>query len=50
MVGESGFGRSVTMLSILGMIPDPSGKGTWGKCYSNRETATADPRKSNFAC
>jgi ABC-type dipeptide/oligopeptide/nickel transport system ATPase component len=30
MVGESGFGRSVTMPSTLGMIPDPSGKGTWG--------------------
>ena len=27
VVGESGCGKSVTMLSILGLIPSPPGKG-----------------------
>ncbi|GAB4432038.1 MAG: ABC transporter ATP-binding protein [Anaerolineales bacterium] len=31
VVGESGCGKSVTMLSILGLIPDPPGKVTAGK-------------------
>lgn len=31
VVGESGCGKSVTMLSILGLIPDPPGKVVDGK-------------------
>jgi oligopeptide transport system ATP-binding protein len=31
VVGESGCGKSVTMLSILGLIPDPPGKVVEGK-------------------
>jgi len=31
VVGESGCGKSVTMLSILGLIPNPPGKVTEGK-------------------
>jgi oligopeptide transport system ATP-binding protein len=30
VVGESGCGKSVTMLSVLGLIPDPPGKVTAG--------------------
>jgi oligopeptide transport system ATP-binding protein len=30
VVGESGCGKSVTMLSVLGLIPDPPGKVTGG--------------------
>lgn len=31
IVGESGCGKSVTMLSVLGLIPNPPGKVTAGK-------------------
>ena len=31
IVGESGCGKSVTMLSVLGLIPDPPGKVVAGK-------------------
>ena len=31
VVGESGCGKSVTMLSVLGLIPNPPGKVTEGK-------------------
>ncbi|HEX2990560.1 MAG TPA: ABC transporter ATP-binding protein, partial [Anaerolineales bacterium] len=33
VVGESGCGKSVTMLSVLGLIPSPPGKVTAGKAY-----------------
>jgi oligopeptide transport system ATP-binding protein len=38
VVGESGCGKSVTMLSILGLIPSPPGKITAGKAiFSNQD-------------
>src|SRR3990172_5236840 len=33
VVGESGCGKSVTMLSVLGLIPSPPGKVTEGKAF-----------------
>lgn len=33
VVGESGCGKSVTMLSVLGLIPNPPGKVTAGKAF-----------------
>jgi oligopeptide transport system ATP-binding protein len=33
IVGESGCGKSVTMLSVLGLIPNPPGKVTAGKAF-----------------
>ncbi len=33
VVGESGCGKSVTMLSVLGLIPSPPGKVTSGKAF-----------------
>jgi oligopeptide transport system ATP-binding protein len=33
VVGESGCGKSVTMLSMLGLIPSPPGKVTAGKAF-----------------
>src|SRR5574342_422564 len=33
VVGESGCGKSVTMLSVLGLIPSPPGKVTAGKAF-----------------
>src|SRR5512140_736893 len=33
VVGESGCGKSVTMLSVLGLIPTPPGKVTAGKAF-----------------
>ena len=33
VVGESGCGKSVTMLSVLGLIPSPPGKVTAGTAY-----------------
>src|SRR5215204_2119723 len=33
VVGESGCGKSVTMLSILGLIPNPPGKVIAGKAF-----------------
>ena len=33
VVGESGCGKSVTMLSVLGLIPSPPGKVTDGKAF-----------------
>jgi len=33
VVGESGCGKSVTMLSVLGLIPNPPGKITAGKAF-----------------
>jgi len=33
VVGESGCGKSVTMLSVLGLIPSPPGKVTAGEAY-----------------
>lgn len=35
VVGESGCGKSVTMLSVLGLIPNPPGKIVAGKAYFN---------------
>lgn len=35
VVGESGCGKSVTMLSVLGLIPSPPGKVTAGKAIFN---------------
>jgi oligopeptide transport system ATP-binding protein len=35
VVGESGCGKSVTMLSVLGLIPSPPGKVTAGKAFFN---------------
>ncbi|HEY5729309.1 MAG TPA: ABC transporter ATP-binding protein [Anaerolineales bacterium] len=35
VVGESGCGKSVTMLSVLGLIPNPPGKIVTGKAYFN---------------
>ncbi|MEW6030883.1 MAG: ABC transporter ATP-binding protein [Chloroflexota bacterium] len=35
VVGESGCGKSVTMLSVLGLIPSPPGKVTAGKAVFN---------------
>lgn len=38
IVGESGCGKSVTSLSIMGLIPSPPGKITGGEiCYNDRE-------------
>ena len=34
VVGESGCGKSVTMLSVLGLIPSPPGKIVAGKAFS----------------
>ena len=33
VVGESGCGKSVTMLSVLGLIPNPPGKVIAGKAF-----------------
>ena len=33
VVGESGCGKSVTMLSVLGLIPSPPGKVVNGKAF-----------------
>ncbi len=33
IVGESGCGKSVTMLSVLGLIPSPPGRVTKGKAF-----------------
>ncbi|MBM3124367.1 MAG: ABC transporter ATP-binding protein [Chloroflexi bacterium] len=33
VVGESGCGKSVTMLSVMGLIPSPPGKVTAGEAY-----------------
>lgn len=35
VVGESGCGKSVTMLSVLGLIPSPPGKVAAGKAFFN---------------
>jgi len=37
VVGESGCGKSVTMLSVLGLIPSPPGKVTAGTAYFTRK-------------
>jgi oligopeptide transport system ATP-binding protein len=37
VVGESGCGKSVTMLSILGLIPSPPGKITAGKAIFSKQ-------------
>lgn len=34
IVGESGCGKSVTSLSIMGLVPSPPGKLSAGKFYS----------------
>ena len=33
IVGESGCGKSVTMLSVLGLIPNPPGRVTAGQAF-----------------
>ena len=33
VVGESGCGKSVTMLSVLGLIPNPPGKVIAGEAF-----------------
>jgi oligopeptide transport system ATP-binding protein len=35
VVGESGCGKSVTMLSVMGLIPSPPGKVVAGKAFFN---------------
>ncbi|MCF8038807.1 MAG: ABC transporter ATP-binding protein [Desulfohalobiaceae bacterium] len=43
LVGESGCGKSVTALSILGLIPDPPGKIEQGKIlFSGKDLVTLD--------
>ena len=37
VVGESGCGKSVTMLSVLGLIPNPPGKVTAGTAIFSRQ-------------
>ncbi len=37
VVGESGCGKSVTMLSVLGLIPSPPGKVVTGKAIFSRQ-------------
>jgi oligopeptide transport system ATP-binding protein len=37
VVGESGCGKSVTMLSVLGLIPSPPGKVTSGEAFFSGE-------------
>jgi oligopeptide transport system ATP-binding protein len=37
VVGESGCGKSVTMLSILGLVPSPPGKITAGKAIFSKQ-------------
>jgi oligopeptide transport system ATP-binding protein len=56
IVGESGCGKSVSVLSVLGLIPEPPGKitagqvlyrGWWG--FPGRLTGTAATRTSSPA-
>lgn len=45
VVGESGCGKSVTMLSVLGLIPSPPGKVTAGKAIFNGHDLLQMPRE-----
>ncbi|PKN94718.1 MAG: peptide ABC transporter ATP-binding protein [Chloroflexi bacterium HGW-Chloroflexi-6] len=45
VVGESGCGKSVTMLSVLGLIPSPPGKVTAGKAFFNGHDLLQMPRE-----
>ncbi|BDH63061.1 peptide ABC transporter ATP-binding protein [Lysinibacillus sp. PLM2] len=40
IVGESGCGKSVTSLSIMGLVPSPPGKITSGEIYFNKVDLT----------
>ncbi|MGB9758083.1 MAG: ABC transporter ATP-binding protein [Candidatus Bipolaricaulaceae bacterium] len=42
VVGESGCGKSVTALSIMGLVPMPPGKITGGHIYLHRDGRTVD--------
>jgi oligopeptide/dipeptide ABC transporter ATP-binding protein len=45
IVGESGCGKTVTSLSILGLIPEPAGKITSGRIlYKGQDLAHLDPQ------
>ena len=46
IVGESGCGKSVTMLSVLQLIPSPPGKITGGKVFFNGIDILKYPAKS----
>lgn len=43
IVGESGCGKSVTALSIMGLVPKPAGKIIHGKIYLNQENILEYP-------
>jgi oligopeptide/dipeptide ABC transporter ATP-binding protein len=47
MVGESGCGKSVTALSIMGLIPTPPGKIEAGEIFYHRDGDVMDLRKLN---
>ncbi len=38
LVGESGCGKTITCLSILGLVPGPAGRITGGKLSSRART------------
>ena len=45
VVGESGCGKSVTSLSIMGLVPNPPGKIVSGEILLNGEDLTKLPKK-----
>ena len=45
IVGESGCGKSVTSLSIMGLVPSPPGKITGGKILFKDEDLTKATEK-----
>ena len=50
IVGESGCGKSVTALSIMGLVPDPPGRITGGSIrFEGRELVGA-PSASCWTC
>ena len=44
VVGESGCGKSVTMMSILGLIPIPPGEIVSGRAHLSRRRSAAHDR------
>ncbi len=50
VVGESGCGKSVTMLSVLGLIPSPPGKVEAGKAIFSGQDLAQNVKRRDPPC
>ena len=50
IVGESGCGKSVSALSIMGLVPQPPGRIAGARSCSRAATFSSSPRRRCASC